>query len=127
MTDLNTELLALNQKLLDSIKRTDWKTYESLSAPSITALEPEANGQCVDGLAFHKFYFDLGGAEGPYNITMGSPHVRVVGDIAILSYVRLDQKLDATNAPVTKSTEETRVWQRFEKSWQQVHVHRSPL
>lgn len=103
------------------------KTYESLSAPSLTALEPEAKGQCVEGLAFHKFYFDLEETEGPCNITMCSPYVRVGGEVAILSYIRLDQRLDATHAPVTKSTEETRVWQRFEQGWQQVHVHRSPL
>ncbi|MGA7955407.1 MAG: hypothetical protein WCA07_17995 [Gloeobacterales cyanobacterium] len=101
--------MTLNQKLLDSIKRKDWKTYESLSAASITALEPEANGQCVEGLAFHKFYFELGGAEGSCNITMCSSYARVVRDIAILSYIRLDQRIDETNAPITKSTEETRV------------------
>ena len=29
-----------------------------LCSPSMTAFEPEARGNLVEGMAFHKFYFD---------------------------------------------------------------------
>ena len=76
---LHDELLELNQRLLDSIARRDWEVYQSLCGPSLTAFEPEACGQLVCGLAFHEFYFQLGGAKEPHRTTMCSAHVRVMG------------------------------------------------
>ncbi len=130
MDDRNStiaELLALNQRLLDAIMTADWKTYEQLCERSLTAFEPEARGRLVEGLEFHRFYFDLGTSpERPPRATMCSPHVRLLGDdAAVISYVRLVQKLDATGAPVTTATEETRVWQRQAGGWRHVHFHRS--
>jgi calcium/calmodulin-dependent protein kinase (CaM kinase) II len=124
------ELLALNQKLLNSIVGGDWKTYADLCDPTLTCFEPEARGHVVEGMAFHKFYFDLGaGAPKPpiaTVVTMASPHVRMLGpDAAILSYVRLNQKLNAAGEPVTAAVEETRVWQRTGGKWLHVHFHRS--
>jgi hypothetical protein len=125
MTDLNHELLALNQKLLDSIARADWKLYQELCDPSLTAFEPEARGQLVEGLDFHHFYFKLGGIQGVFNTEMARPHVRVLGDVAILSYVRLNQRVGANGNPVTTAVEETRVWQKKDGQWKHVHFHRS--
>jgi ketosteroid isomerase-like protein len=119
------ELLACNQRLLEAIFRGDWKTYTDLCDPSLTAFEPEACGQLVEGLTFHKFYFDLGRATGPNQVTMTSPHVRLMGDAAIVSYVRLSQKADAAGSPLTVAFEETRVWQKKEGKWRHVHFHRS--
>ena len=73
------ELIAINQRLLESILVGDWETYATLCDPSITAFEPEARGELVQGLDFHGFYFDQGGVSGPHNTTMASPHVRHAG------------------------------------------------
>jgi len=124
---LHEELLQLNQRLLESIARGDWETYQSLCDPTLTAFEPEACGQLVTGLAFHEFYFQLGGAKGPHHTTVCAPHVRVMGDTAVVSYVRLNQRLDAQGAPHTTGSDETRVWQRQNGQWKHVHFHRSPL
>src|SRR6516165_4304844 len=128
MTDAVTqELLQLNQRLLDSIARADWKTYEELCDSSLTAFEPEARGQLVTGLPFHRFYFNLGGAKGEHNTTMASPNVRVMGDVAVVAYVRLNQRVDGQGAPRETGVAETRVWQRQGGRWRHVHFHRSPL
>lgn len=120
------ELLALNQRLLESIQAADWKTYEELCDPSLSAFEPEGRGQLIEGMAFHRYYFDLGGGSSPKQTTMASPHVRMLGaDAAVISYARLIQKLDADGAPCTTLTEETRVWQRQDGRWKHVHFHRS--
>jgi calcium/calmodulin-dependent protein kinase (CaM kinase) II len=122
---LTQELLQLNQRLLDSIAGADWKTYEELCDPSLTAFEPESQGQLVEGLPFHRFYFNLGGTKGEHNTTMCSPHVRVMGDVAVVAYVRLNQRLDGQGQPFVAAVEETRVWQRQGGRWRHVHFHRS--
>ena len=125
MTADNDELLQLNQRLLECIAQGDWATYEKMCDPSMTAFEPEAQGQLIEGLEFHRFYFQLPGAIAPFNTTMASPHVRVMGDVAALSYVRLNQRVAADGTPSTKAVEETRVWQKQNGVWKHVHFHRS--
>ena len=123
--ELIGELLRLNQRLLDSITGADWKTYQELCDPSITCFEPEALGHLAEGMDFHHFYFKLGGTKGVHNTTMASPHVRIMGDAAVVSYVRLNQRVTAEGGPVTVAVEETRVWQRKDGAWKHVHFHRS--
>ena len=119
------ELLALNQRLLESIFAADWQTYEELCDPSLTAFEPEGRGQLIAGMPFHRFYFDLGPASAVPQVSMASPHVRwLSSDAAVISYVRLVQKM-TDSGPVTTTTEETRVWQRRDGKWRHVHFHRS--
>ena len=124
------ELLVLNQKLLDSIVSGDWKTYEELCDPTITCFEPEALGHLVEGLPFHRFYFELGTGGGPppkSNTTMVAPHVRMLSpDSAVVSYVRLTQRVQPNAGPVSLRQNETRVWQKRDGRWRHVHFHRSP-
>ena len=125
-TATEQELLKLNQQLLDSITLADWATYEKLCDPTLTAFEPEAVGQLVEGMDFHRFYFAMGGLPGHHNTTMCSPNVRIMGDVAVICYVRLIQKVTG-NAAETVGFEETRVWQLREDEWKHVHFHRSRL
>jgi calcium/calmodulin-dependent protein kinase (CaM kinase) II len=123
-----TELLRLNQRLLDSIAAGDWAAYQELCDPSLTAIEPEApGGQVVEGLAFHRFYFDIGGIRGRHQTTMTSPRVRLMGDAAVVSYVRLIQRVGGDGNPVTVASAETRIWQKIDGRWKHVHFHRSAL
>ena len=96
------ELLDLSQQLLDSIADGDWETYERLCDPTLSAFEPEARGYLVEGLAFHKFYFDQQAYPSPSQTTMIAPHVRMLGnDVAVISYIRLIQYLAGDGAPQT--------------------------
>jgi calcium/calmodulin-dependent protein kinase (CaM kinase) II len=120
-------LLSLSRQLLDAIAREDWKAYESLCDPSLTAFEPEGRGQLVQGLEFHRYYFGSGGVAGKRANTLCSPHVRLIGDnAAVVSYVRLVQCADAVGVAQTHRYEETRVWERRDGVWRHVHFHRSP-
>jgi calcium/calmodulin-dependent protein kinase (CaM kinase) II len=122
---LKDELLRLNQRLLDAIATAQWGVYEELCDPSLTCFEPEASGQLVEGMEFHHFYFKLGAGQRERNTTICSPHVRILGDVAIVSYVRLNQRVLVDGAPVTHAFEETRVWHRSGGTWRHVHFHRS--
>ncbi len=61
---LSKEIIRLTQKLLDAIAQGDYSTYSQLCDSSLTAFEPEAPGVLVEGLSFHKFYFDHGDSAG---------------------------------------------------------------
>jgi calcium/calmodulin-dependent protein kinase (CaM kinase) II len=113
--------------LLDAIAAVDWATYAELCDPSLTSFEPEQQGQLVEGLGFHQFFFQLGETKGPHRTIMASPQVRVMGEAAVVAYVRLNQRQDAQGNLTVTAVEETRVWQRREGRWRHVHFHRSPL
>ena len=125
--DETEALLALNQRLLDSISQADWLTYASLCDPTLTAFEPEASGQLVEGLKFHEYYFTNARPATPVNSTMASPQVRLLGDTAIVTYTRLTQRLAADGKAQTDALNETRVWHRQGGSWKHVHFHRSKV
>lgn len=125
------DILALNQSLLNAIVRGDYDTYSLLCSDDMTCFEPEAKDCLVKGKDFHKFYFDL-----PHNREWGKPHVntqvtmcdlnvrRIGKDVAIVSYVRLNQAYSEGQATTTKTCE-TRVWERRNHEWKNVHLHRS--
>jgi calcium/calmodulin-dependent protein kinase (CaM kinase) II len=119
-------LLALSRKLLEAIDRGDWQAYSACCDPAVTSFEPEALGHLVEGLPFHRFYFELPSTGTPRQSSMSMPHVRVIGDVGVVCYVRLVQKLDAAGNPVTVAANETRIWRRNGKTWTQIHFHRSP-
>lgn len=124
--DVKQELIALTRRLLDAIARGDWDAYQTLCDPSLTAFEPEARGQLVEGLEFHRFYFTQVERRGTPNVTIGTPHVRLLGtDSAVVSYVRLVQTIHADGTPGTSRHEETRVWRKQDGAWRLVHLHRS--
>jgi calcium/calmodulin-dependent protein kinase (CaM kinase) II len=128
MTDKEStiqEVLDLNERLLRSIAQADWQTYQQLCDPTLTAFEAESRGQLVEGMEFHRFYFDRGGVKGAYNLTVCSPHVRLLDGVAVVCYVRLQQIQDDAGKALTIRSEETRVWQRQAAGWRHVHFHRS--
>ena len=57
-SEVNT-ILILTQKLLDAISKKDWETYISLVDEKLSCIEPETNNNYIEGLEFHKFYFDF--------------------------------------------------------------------
>ncbi|MBX9680807.1 MAG: DUF4440 domain-containing protein [Gemmataceae bacterium] len=125
MTEAEKELVELNRKLLESIAKADWATYAKLCDAALTCFEPEALGNLVEGMAFHEFYFKLGAAKEPFNTELASPHVRIMGDVAVVCYVRLNQRVGADGSPTVRTVEETRVWQKKGGQWKHVHFHRS--
>lgn len=122
-SDAEQELIRLTARLLEAIDNRDWKTYSELCDGTLTAFEPEAKGQLIEGLEFHQFYFELRGGSNKHS-SICSPHVRVMSGAAVISYTRLVQVSEPTG-PRTAMFEETRVWERVGESWRNVHFHRS--
>lgn len=125
-TDETDAILKVNQSLLDAIDSGDWDSYARLCDSSLTAYEPEAAGHLVPGLAFHRTYF-AGERTGTARSTLSSPHVRLLGDTAVVCGVRLIQRRSAGGSQSTAACSETRIWQRgSDGQWKHLHFHRSP-
>ena len=125
MTSNTEEILALlNKQLLGAIDNSDLETYRELCDPSLTAFEPEALGNLVEGLDFHETYFGSPAPEKRKS-NVRAPHIRVLGDTAVIVYVRLVQSTTSDDQHSTAAFEETRVWHKIEGSWKNVHFHRS--
>ena len=53
-------MVKVTEQLLDAITSGDNDTYSSLCDAQLTSFAPEAAGNLLHGLDFHKFYFDNG-------------------------------------------------------------------
>ncbi|CAM4796676.1 unnamed protein product [Rotaria magnacalcarata] len=138
--DLNSEITKVTEQLIQAIANSDYDMYKSLCDPKITCFEPETIGNLVEGLDFHKFYFDTGrfarsdtvlsakASKPTINCTMLTPVVHILGDeSACIAYVLLLQFLDRNGQPQSVRTEETRIWHKKDSRWQCVHFHRSGM
>ncbi|XP_043672786.1 calcium/calmodulin-dependent protein kinase type II alpha chain isoform X7 [Vespula pensylvanica] len=125
------EIIKMTEQLIESISTGDFEGYTKICDPHLTAFEPEALGNLVEGMDFHKFYFDnavLGKNCKAVNTTILNPHVHLLGeDAACIAYVRLTQYMDKQGVAHTHQSEESRVWHKRDNKWQNVHFHRSAV
>ncbi|XP_011301772.1 calcium/calmodulin-dependent protein kinase type II delta chain isoform X7 [Fopius arisanus] len=127
------EIIKMTEQLIESINAGDFEGYTKICDPHLTAFEPEALGNLVEGMDFHKFYFDnavLGKNSSckAVNTTILNPHVHLLGDdAACIAYVRLTQYVDKQGVAHTQQSEESRVWHKKDNKWQNVHFHRSAV
>ena len=145
-------LLQLQQAQLDAIGAGDYPAYQQLCHPALTCFEPEAKGHLVEGMAFHRTYFENQGAgskvlrntmcrpkvrgwwcwwcarvgarvvyahpahpraaagKAVHTLTHSRPQVQLMGDprdprVAVITYVRLVQVLDAQGCHSTVATQ----------------------
>ncbi|XP_075466767.1 calcium/calmodulin-dependent protein kinase type II subunit gamma isoform X3 [Ascaphus truei] len=120
------EIIKITEQLIEAINNGDFEAYTKICDPGLTSFEPEALGNLVEGMDFHKFYFDnlLSKNRQPIHTTILNPHVHVIGeDAACIAYIRLTQYIDAQGRPRTTQSEETRVWYRRDSKWLNVHYH----
>uniref|UniRef100_A0A8D2ZWB2 calcium/calmodulin-dependent protein kinase n=1 Tax=Scophthalmus maximus TaxID=52904 RepID=A0A8D2ZWB2_SCOMX len=120
------EIIKITEQLIEAINNGDFEAYTRICDPGLTSFEPEALGNLVEGMDFHKFYFDnlLSKNSKPVHTTLLNPHVHLIGeDAACIAYIRLTQFVDTTGHPRSSQSEETRVWHRRDGKWLNVHFH----
>ena len=146
-------VLALNAELLAAIDAGDYATYARLCDAELSCFEPEADGQLVEGLEFHRFFFPPGGAAAAAAPPARSPLARLLyaappsgapdaagaaarrstladarvklltPDVALVTYSRVMQARDADGARAHGSVQETRIWQRYPGTQRWRNVH----
>ncbi|XP_034093599.1 calcium/calmodulin-dependent protein kinase type II subunit gamma isoform X16 [Gymnodraco acuticeps] len=120
------EIIKMTEQLIEAINNGDFEAYTRICDPGLTSFEPEALGNLVEGMDFHKFYFDnlLSKNSKPVHTTILNPHVHLIGEeAACIAYIRLTQFMDAQGRPRSCQSEETRVWHRRDAKWLNVHFH----
>uniref|UniRef100_A0A3B3ZCQ7 Calcium/calmodulin-dependent protein kinase II association-domain domain-containing protein n=1 Tax=Periophthalmus magnuspinnatus TaxID=409849 RepID=A0A3B3ZCQ7_9GOBI len=122
------DIIRVTEQLIEAISNGDFESYTKMCDPAVTAFEPEALGNLVEGLDFHRFYFENLWSKNskPVHTTILNPHIHLVGEeAACIAYIRVTQFIDANGSPRTVQSEESRVWHRRDGKWQIVHFHRS--
>ncbi|TKS85825.1 Calcium/calmodulin-dependent protein kinase type II subunit gamma [Collichthys lucidus] len=120
------EIIKMTEQLIEAINNGDFEAYTRICDPGLTSFEPEALGNLVEGMDFHKFYFEnlLSKNSKPVHTTILNPHVHLIGeDAACIAYIRLTQYMDTQGRPRSCQSEETRVWHRRDAKWLNVHFH----
>ncbi|KAM9734409.1 calcium/calmodulin-dependent protein kinase type II subunit beta [Menidia menidia] len=120
------EIIKITEQLIEAVNNGDFEAYAKICDPGLTSFEPEGLGNLVEGMDFHRFYFDnlLSKNSKPIHTTILNPHVHMIGeDAACIAYVRLTQFVDGEGRPRSSQSEETRVWHRRDSRWQNVHFH----
>ncbi|XP_075335773.1 calcium/calmodulin-dependent protein kinase type II subunit gamma isoform X15 [Odontesthes bonariensis] len=120
------EIIKMTEQLIEAINNGDFEAYMRICDPGLTSFEPEALGNLVEGMDFHKFYFEnlLSKNSKPVHTTILNPHVHLIGeDAACIAYIRLTQYIDGQGRPRSCQSEETRVWHRRDAKWLNVHFH----
>ncbi|XP_041124200.1 calcium/calmodulin-dependent protein kinase type II delta chain isoform X2 [Polyodon spathula] len=120
------EIIKITEQLIEAVNNGDFEAYTRICDPGLTSFEPEALGNLVEGMDFHKFYFEnlLSKNSKPVHTTILNPHVHLIGeDAACIAYIRLTQYIDTQGRPRSSQSEETRVWHRRDAKWLNVHFH----
>ncbi|XP_016300657.1 calcium/calmodulin-dependent protein kinase type II subunit gamma-like isoform X2 [Sinocyclocheilus anshuiensis] len=120
------EIIKITEQLIEAINNGDFDAYAKICDPGLTSFEPEALGNLVEGMDFHRFYFEnlLSKNSKPIHTTILNPHVHLIGEeAACIAYIRLTQFVDGQGRPCSSQSEETRVWHRRDSKWQNVHFH----
>ncbi|XP_041855139.1 calcium/calmodulin-dependent protein kinase (CaM kinase) II beta 1 isoform X9 [Melanotaenia boesemani] len=120
------EIIKITEQLIEAINNGDFDAYAKICDPGLTSFEPEALGNLVEGMDFHRFYFEnlLAKNNKPIHTTILNPHVHLIGeDAACIAYIRLTQFVDGQGRPRSSQSEETRVWHRRDSKWQNIHFH----
>ncbi|XP_039624269.1 calcium/calmodulin-dependent protein kinase type II delta chain isoform X8 [Polypterus senegalus] len=120
------EIIKITEQLIEAVNNGDFEAYAKICDPGLTSFEPEALGNLVEGMDFHRFYFEnlLSKNSKPIHTTILNPHVHLIGeDAACIAYIRLTQFVDGQGRPRSSQSEETRVWHRRDGKWQNVHFH----
>eukprot|EP00063_Salmo_salar_P051179 XP_014026014.1 PREDICTED: calcium/calmodulin-dependent protein kinase type II subunit beta isoform X12 [Salmo salar] len=120
------EIIKITEQLIEAVNNGDFEAYAKICDPGLTSFEPEALGNLVEGMDFHRFYFEnlLSKNSKPIHTTILNPHVHLIGeDAACIAYIRLTQFVDGQGHPRSSQSEETRVWHRRDAKWQNVHFH----
>ncbi|NWH48320.1 KCC2D kinase, partial [Fregata magnificens] len=114
------EIIKVTEQLIEAINNGDFEAYTKICDPGLTSFEPEALGNLVEGMDFHRFYFENG--KGAlffldfcykyFSVCFCCAHSHIIGHLGY-------------GMPKTMQSEETRVWHRRDGKWQNVHFHRS--
>jgi hypothetical protein len=129
MSEIERELLAVTQRLLDAIHAGDVETYASLCVADLSCYETDVAPYRIDNLEFHTDLIRaMGGRADQYanlvRCDMLTPRVQHFGNCGVVTYTRLMTWMRGER-PEWTAFNESRVFVRLDSVWKMVHFHRS--
>ncbi|NXS72508.1 KCC2D kinase, partial [Pandion haliaetus] len=123
------EIIKVTEQLIEAINNGDFEAYTKICDPGLTSFEPEALGNLVEGMDFHRFYFE-NGKHSYLNLHLFLVTVEFCYMCFSVCFCcahshTIGHYMDGSGMPKTMQSEETRVWHRRDGKWQNVHFHRS--
>ncbi|NXN67452.1 KCC2D kinase, partial [Himantopus himantopus] len=119
------EIIKVTEQLIEAINNGDFEAYTKICDPGLTSFEPEALGNLVEGMDFHRFYFE----NGKHSFSISGKGVLFFPEFCYMCFSACfcahSHYMDGSGMPKTMQSEETRVWHRRDGKWQNVHFHRS--
>ncbi|XP_010827417.1 PREDICTED: calcium/calmodulin-dependent protein kinase type II subunit beta [Bison bison bison] len=69
------EIIKITEQLIEAVNNGDFEAYAKICDPGLTSFEPEALGNLVEGMDFHRFYFEnlLAKNSKPIHTTLLNP------------------------------------------------------
>ncbi|NXN59681.1 KCC2D kinase, partial [Rynchops niger] len=123
------EIIKVTEQLIEAINNGDFEAYTKICDPGLTSFEPEALGNLVEGMDFHRFYFENGkhAFSVSMNLHLGREYYFFSEICSMCFSAALNSRIigHLGGMPKTMQSEETRVWHRRDGKWQNVHFHRS--
>ncbi|XP_057689238.1 calcium/calmodulin-dependent protein kinase type II delta chain-like [Corythoichthys intestinalis] len=120
------EIIEATKKLLTAIGGGDFEAYKKMRHPDLTSFESESIGVLVKNMEFHRYFIENVLPPGVLHTLIVNPHVHMLGkDAAYIAYIRLTQSVGQDFKGKTDRAEETRIWQRNNGTWLNVHFHRT--
>ncbi|HEV3329377.1 MAG TPA: DUF4440 domain-containing protein [Bryobacteraceae bacterium] len=123
-TTIPSKILALERAALDRWGKGDPGGCLELSAPDVTYFDP-AVPRRIDGHdALRKYYAPFTGKISVDRFEFVNPHIRVNGDMAVLTYNLVDhlRSADGTESIGTRWNV-TEVYEQSGGGWKIVHTH----
>ena len=124
-----TDILAFVRRHLEAVFGGDWETYQATTAPDLTLYEHFVTPHRQEGLDFHRFMIEHNWATSgrDHHVSMLEPRVQLLagGAVAVVSYTLL-VSVAGDGGVAHRSSNETRVLEKWEGGWRVVHVHKSP-
>ncbi|KAF1500669.1 Calcium/calmodulin-dependent protein kinase type II delta chain, partial [Eudyptula minor] len=125
------EIIKVTEQLIEAINNGDFEAYTKICDPGLTSFEPEALGNLVEGMDFHRFYFE-NGKQSFFHLRESSSEYYFFSEFCYMcfsvcfccAHPHIIGHL-GYGMPKTMQSEETRVWHRRDGKWQNVHFHRS--
>jgi calcium/calmodulin-dependent protein kinase (CaM kinase) II len=119
------EIWTLTETLLNTLITRGYDMYKTLCWSDMTCCEPEAHGEIVKGLEFHKFFSDFV-SSACVRQEIYQPVVHMLGESsACVVYKRIIQQASKSGTVSTSMSNETRIWKKIDGNWKCIHFHRS--
>jgi len=119
------DVLAALDAQVNAVMKADLESYLAMTEEDVTAFEWYIQGGRIEGRELHEEMLRNMAVPDDLSWTIEDPAVRIVGEVAIVTYSLRIRAVEGKNE-IESMTDETRIFVRKPERWVLAHVHKSP-